>query len=212
MTAARIVLWRHGRTEWNRTNRFQGQADISLDLTGVQQAQAAAPYLARMEPTVIWSSDLARATHTAQELAVLTGLDVTLDQRLREIHVGSWEGLTGDQVREVDPELSTQLWAGEDVRRSTTGETVAEVGHRAAAALAELAASAEDGSTVVAVTHGVAARAGICQLLGYPYAMWHLLGSVDNCCWSVIEWHRGGDFWRIASYNNGATAELDSIS
>ena len=62
---------------------------------------------------------------------------------------------------------------------------------------------------MVAVTHGVAARAGICQLLGYPYAMWHLLGSVDNCCWSVVEWHRGGDFWRIASYNIGATAELE---
>jgi broad specificity phosphatase PhoE len=212
MTAARIVLWRHGRTEWNRTNRFQGQADISLDLTGVQQAQAAAPFLEQMEPSVIWSSDLARATHTAQELAVLTGLDVTLDQRLREIHVGSWEGLTGEQVREVDPELSTQLWAGEDVRRSATGETVAEVGQRTAAALADLAVSAEDGSTVVAVTHGVAARAGICELLGYPHAMWHLLGSIDNCCWSVVEWHRGGGFWRIASYNIGATAELNPIS
>ena len=212
MTAARIVLWRHGRTEWNRTSRFQGQADISLDLTGVRQAQAAAPFLASMEPTTIWSSDLARATHTAQELAVLTGLDVTLEKRLREIHVGSWEGLTGEQVREVDPDLSTQLWAGEDVRRSATGETVAEVGRRAAQALADLAASAEDGSTVVAVTHGVAARAGICQLLGYPHGMWHLLGSVDNCCWSVVEWHRGGSFWRIASYNIGATAELDSIS
>jgi len=212
MTAARIVLWRHGRTEWNRTNRFQGQADISLDLTGVQQAQAAAPFLEQMKPGVIWSSDLARATHTAQELAVLTGLDVTLDQRLREIHVGSWEGLTGEQVREVDPELSTQLWAGEDVRRSATGETVAEVGQRTAEALADLAASAEDGSTVVAVTHGVAARAGICQLLGYPHTMWHLLGSIDNCCWSVVEWHRGGGFWRIASYNIGATAELNPIS
>ena len=212
MTAARIVLWRHGRTEWNRTNRFQGQADISLDLTGVQQAQAAAPFLEQMKPGVIWSSDLARATHTAQELAVLTGLDVTLDQRLREIHVGSWEGLTGEQVREVDPELSTQLWAGEDVRRSATGETVAEVGQRTAEALADLAASAEDGSTVVAVTHGVAARAGICELLGYPHAMWHLLGSIDNCCWSVVEWHRGGGFWRIASYNIGATAELNPIS
>jgi len=212
MTAARIVLWRHGRTEWNRTSRFQGQADISLDLTGVLQAQATAPLVASMEPTAIWSSDLARATHTAQELAVLTGLDVTLDPRLREIHVGSWEGLTGEQVREVDPHLSTQLWAGEDVRRSATGETVAEVGCRVAQALGDLAASAEDGSTVVAVTHGVAARAGICQFLGYPHATWHLLGSVDNCCWSVVEWHRGGGFWRIASYNIGATAELDSIS
>ena len=96
--------------------------------------------------------------------------------------------------------------------RSRTGETVAEVGKRTAAALADLADCAEDGSTVVAVTHGVAARAGICQLLGYPYVMWHLLGGVDNCCWSVVEWHRGGDFWRIASYNNAAPAELESIS
>ena len=212
MTAARLIIWRHGRTEWNQTSRFQGQADIGLDAVGVLQAKRAAQVLATYQPTAIVASDLSRTIQTAEALAEVTGLPIRTDERLREIHVGSWEGLTGDEVHAADPDAATRLRAGEDVRRSSTGETVSQVGERAGAALADIAAGAEDGSTVVVAMHGLSGRAGICRLIGHPPESWKLFGSLDNCCWAMVEWHRGGGYWRVASYNVSAAPGLDTIS
>ena len=60
MTAARIIIWRHGRTEWNMVNRFQGQADVPLDEVGYAQAARAAEVLAAYRPSSLYSSDLSR--------------------------------------------------------------------------------------------------------------------------------------------------------
>src|SRR5215211_1661867 len=106
MTAARIIIWRHGRTEWNLVARFQGQADIPLDEVGYAQAARAAEVLATYRPAGLYSSDLSRSYQTAEMLARRTGLDIITDKRLREIHVGSWEGLLGKEIREADPELA----------------------------------------------------------------------------------------------------------
>ncbi len=213
MTAARLIVWRHGRTEWNVDQRFQGQADIPLDSVGVAQAREAAQVLAGLSPSAIYASDLSRTFQTATALADVTGLPITTDKRLREIHVGSWEGLLGSEVAEVDPEAAAKLHAGEDVRRSATGESVAEVGERTGAALAEIGAGAEDGSTVVVATHGLAGRAGVCQLVGLPPDTWRVFGSLGNCAWTVVEWHRGGGYWRIAEYNVAGTSHVrDTIS
>ena len=205
MTAQRIILWRHGRTAWNVDNRFQGQADIDLDEVGRAQAAQAASVLAALEPAVLWSSDLSRARETAGALEALTGLEVTTDKRLREIHVGSWEGLTGDEVDQVDPVLSGRLRAGEDVRRSATGESPSEVAVRVAECLTELAEVAPDGSTVVAASHGLAGRVGVAELVGLPLEHWRLLGGLSNCGWVSLDRHRSGRYWRIKAYN--ATAD-----
>ena len=138
MTAARIILWRHGRTDWNVIDRFQGQADIPLDDVGSAQALRAAEVLAAYRPSRLYSSDLSRCYQTAEMLAQRTGLDITTDKRLREIHVGSWEGLRGKEIRAADPELARRLWAGEDVRRSPTGESPTEVAERMFEALTEI--------------------------------------------------------------------------
>jgi len=209
VTAARIILWRHGRTPWNLENRFQGQADIGLDDVGRAQAARAAVALAACRPAVLWSSDLSRARDTARALADLTGLPVTTDRRLREIHVGSWEGLLGGEVAQVDPEGSRRLRAGEDVRRSATGESPSEVGTRVAAALQDLADSAPDGSTVVAASHGLAGRVGVAELVGLPAEHRRLLGGLDNCAWVSVDRHRSGRYWRIEQYNVTAPDPAD---
>ena len=201
MTADRLVLWRHGQTDWNVAARFQGQADIPLNAVGEAQARAAAPVLAALDPTVLWASDLERTRRTAAELTGVTGLTAQLDPRLREIHVGTWEGLTGAQVGELDPEAYAGLRRGEDVRRSATGETVSEVGERVAEALTEIAEAAPDGATVVVTTHGLAGRAGLCRLLELPFAQWRAFGSLDNCAWAVLQRHHGGGYWRVAAYD-----------
>ena len=202
MTAAQLVVLRHGRTAWNATGRFQGQADIPLDVRGLAQAEQAAGALAELAPSAIYSSDLARARQTAAPLARRCGLPVVTDQRLREIHVGSWEGLTIEEaLQAMGPQDARRWLAGEDVRRSSTGETVAEVGERAGSALEEIGLAAPAGSTVVAVMHGLAARVGVCTLLGLPLASWKRLSGLHNCGWIIVERHRTGDYWRIAEYN-----------
>ena len=208
MTAGQLIVLRHGRTEWNATGRFQGQADIPLDDRGGAQAERAARVLAELAPAAIVSSDLPRATQTAGALAELTGLAVATDQRLREIHVGSWEGLTIEEILEVDPDLAARYLAGEDVRRSATGETIGEVAERVAEALTEIADAAADGSTVVVVMHGLAARVGVCRLVGLPPETWRHLGGLHNCGWITVERHRFGDYWRIADYNVTRTAPV----
>lgn len=197
MTARRAVVWRHGRTSWNATGRYQGQADIPLDDLGRRQAAAAAQVIKELKPSAIFSSDLSRAAETARALADVTGLEVTFDQRLREINVGSWEGLTVDEVARVDPELVAAVSAGEDVRRSTTGETTSEVARRAAAAISDIIESAEDEATVVIAMHGTAGRVGIGQYLGVD---WDRLGSLRNCAWVVLDRHPRGH-WYIGAYN-----------
>lgn len=202
MTAAQLVVLRHGRTSWNATGRFQGQADIGLDERGLVQAEQAAKVLAELAPTAIFSSDLARARQTAEPLARACDLPVRTDPRLREIHVGTWEGLTIDELfTQVDDDLKRAWLAGEDVRRSETGETVAEVGERASAALDEIGLAAPDGSTVVVVMHGLAGRVGVCRLLGFPPESWKRLSGLHNCGWIIVERHRTGDYWRITEYN-----------
>lgn len=202
MTAAQVVVLRHGRTAWNASGRFQGQADIPLDSRGIAQAERAAEVLAELAPSEIVASDLSRARQTAEPLARLTGVPVRTDPRLREICVGSWEGLTIEQaMASIDPAEAARYLAGEDVRRSATGETVAEVAARASEALAEIGASAAPGSTVVVVMHGLAGRVGVCQWVGLPNDCWRALGSLHNCGWISVERHRSGDYWRISDYN-----------
>jgi probable phosphoglycerate mutase len=209
MTAARIILWRHGRTDWNVIDRFQGQADIPLDDVGSAQALRAAEVLAAYRPSRLYSSDLSRCYQTAEMLAQRTGLDITTDKRLREIHVGSWEGLRGKEIRAADPELARRLWAGEDVRRSLTGESPTEVAERMFEALTEIAETAEDHSTVVVATHGLAGRVGACRFVGLPFDQWRRLGGLSNCAWVSIDRHRSGAYWRIESYNVTADSDLD---
>jgi len=210
MTAARIIIWRHGRTEWNVVDRFQGQADIPIDGVGYAQAVRAAELLAAYRPTALYSSDLARCYQTAAVLAERTGLEIITDKRLREIHVGSWEGLVGDEVRAADPDLARRLWAGEDVRRSPTGESPREVAERMTEALTEIAEAAEDHSTVVVATHGLSGRVGTCRFVGLPFEHWRLLGGLSNCAWVSIDRHRSGAYWRIEGYNLTANSDLDT--
>lgn len=88
VTSQRIVLWRHGQTDWNIENRFQGHSDIPLNSVGHRQAERAAPLLLSLKPSKIVSSDLIRAQQTAAALATLSNLAVSIDAGLRETHGG----------------------------------------------------------------------------------------------------------------------------
>ncbi|MGH3478041.1 MAG: histidine phosphatase family protein, partial [Nocardioidaceae bacterium] len=88
MTLQRLVLWRHGETDYNAALRMQGQLDSQLTATGLGQARRAARPLAEQKPEVLVTSDLSRAGDTAAVLAVETGIVLRVDKRLRETHLG----------------------------------------------------------------------------------------------------------------------------
>lgn len=200
MTAARLVLWRHGETDWNVAGKFQGQKDIPLNETGLAQAAAAAPQIAALGPSAIVSSDLSRAAQTAAALAELSGLAVTYDVRLREVSVGSWEGYLTAEAYAEDPGFERAMAEGIDHRRSATGETAMELGERVANGLRDIAASAPDGATVVCVSHGLATKMGAVVLLGGDYRASLLLAPMGNAAFAILEPTRTGG-WRIAAWN-----------
>ena len=181
----RVVFWRHGRTAWNLENRFQGATDVPLDPTGVAQAAAAAPALARMAPTVIVSSDLVRARVTAETLGALVGLGVDTDPALRETDGGAWQGRTRGEIVAADPQLFRGWVAGNDVR-PPGGESRDEVVARVVDCVRRHLAPLPEGGTLVVVSHGGAIRGGIGGLLGLSREQWSALGVISNCAWSVL--------------------------
>ncbi|MFN8125583.1 MAG: histidine phosphatase family protein [Candidatus Nanopelagicales bacterium] len=195
----RAVLWRHGRTAWNRAQRFQGHSDVPLDEVGLQQAAGAAAVIADFAPQAIVSSDLMRATQTAAALAAVTGQAVRADVDLREAHAGRWQGLTHAQIT-ADDGAALAAWRDDpEVRPGGTGETRAEVAARVTRCLEATMAAAPEDSTVVFVTHGGAARAAVGHLLGMPPAGWQNLAVLGNCGWAVLHLDHGS--WRLERYN-----------
>jgi broad specificity phosphatase PhoE len=195
----RLVLWRHGQTQWNAEGRFQGQSDIPLDAVGEQQAERAARLLAGLRPDAIVSSDLSRAMATAAPLARLTGLTVTTDKDLRERFGGLWEGLT-------DTEIRTRYPAEHAAWMPPGGESSAVVAERAGAALERIAAGMAPGTLVVVVSHGAAIRLGAARLLGFPEDLWGAVGPLANCAWSVLGRRRSR--WRLLEHNAGTLPQL----
>lgn len=202
----RIVLWRHGQTQWNKERRFQGHLDVPLTEVGVEQAKDAARILALLKPQLLLASDLTRARATAESLAALIGLEVVIDERLRETNVGEWSGKTIGQMQVEDAERLAQWEDGADVPAGG-GETRTQVADRLEAVLTERCAQLSQDGVMVAVTHGGAARAAIGRLLGLPVERWPILGGLSNCSWSVLEQvHRndGKVHWRLAEHNAGS--------
>ena len=195
----RLIVWRHGRTEWNFTGRFQGQTDVDLDDIGVEQTEASAPRLAAYRPDVIVSSDLRRAARTAEALAALTGLPVDLDKRLRERDFGPWQGLTRQEIRERFPEDLARWHAGEPIENPAV-ETIDDMAKRVCAAFRDVAERVGVDGTAVVVTHGGAARAGCACVLDWPRAVWHTLGVLGNCHLTELR-HTAGRGWLLHAHN-----------
>src|SRR5947199_3660663 len=119
---ATLLLIRHGETDWNAEHRWQGHADVPLNARGREQAKALAEELAPEGIDAIYASDLSRARDTAEIVGERLGVPVVLDPDLREIDVGSREGLTGEEVGERpwdgEPHDRHGQWLVRGVRRT----------------------------------------------------------------------------------------------
>lgn len=205
----RLVLWRHGQTEWNVLEKAQGQADVPLDDTGRTQAKQAAAMLATFGPAFIWSSDLQRARDTAQELAALTGRELVLDARLREYHVGIRQGTTFAEFQAQHPDIYAKFFSEENYR-VPGAELPSEVNARMKAVIDAAAAAVGDGETGVLVGHGAALRSGLLAFFEAPSHLREMFSGMANCAWTVLEKHaeRG---WQIIDYNAQTLPDASSV-
>lgn len=151
-----LLLVRHGETDWNKDQRWQGHADRPLNETGREQARAIAEELAREHVDAIYTSDLARARETAELIAERAGVPFILEPQLREIDVGEWQGLTRPEIEGRFPR-GMQRWH-EHGHGWESGETYAELAERVLAAVDRIVRRHPDGR-VVLVGHGGTIRA-----------------------------------------------------
>jgi glucosyl-3-phosphoglycerate phosphatase len=174
-----LLLVRHGETDWNREGRWQGRSDTRLNDLGREQARALADTL---DGTVdaLYSSDLARAHETAEILAAKLGLEIQLDERLRERGFGSWEGLTSPEIEERHPD-SHRLWRAGEGPGAHDAEHFDTFAARIAAFLEDVL-ERHPGEEVLVVTHGGSIRVIHALATGLDYVRDHrLIPAVPNC-------------------------------
>lgn len=196
---------RHGQTDWNVENRFQGHTDIPLNAIGRAQVARAASILGTQDIHQIISSDLQRAFDTAAAVASVKNLQVFADAQLRETHCGSWEGRTGPDIEASDGENLARWFAGEDIPAGGDGERRSDVVKRMMIAIERELAARQTGETLLVVTHGGAARGAIGALLGLASTDWVAIGGLANASWSILE--ERNSRWRLVEHNSGVLPE-----
>ena len=165
-----ILLVRHGQTEWNLVGRYQGWGDSPLTALGIAQAQAIGRHLRNIPEAgdaPIVSSPIGRARRSAGLIREQLGTTapITFDERLREISLGSWDGLDRNEIAALVPGIFTGDGRWEWYFRTPSGETYDEFAGRLAAWLADA-----DGQTLIVVAHGIVTRAMRGLYAGLPRA------------------------------------------
>lgn len=196
MRSRRLILLRHGQTEYNATRRMQGQLDTALSATGVEQARAAAKTLRGQRVIKIVASDLERARRTAEIIAAELSLDVSVDERLRETHLGQWQGLTHDEVDAQNAGIRAH-WRHNAGWAPPAGESRLDVARRARPVVDELmqAFAQWDGNAVLLVAHGGTISALTSNLLGLEERQYPLLkglGNTNTARLHALPRYRGG--------------------
>lgn len=189
--STRLVLVRHGETDWNAEGRWQGQTGVGLNERGRRQAEVTAAHLAVAFPeaALLARSDSRRVAETAEPLEARIDLPVLVDPRLRELDVGRWSGCTRAEVEAADPEGWAAYRRGEPVAIGG-GETVGELRERMLAALDDVVAKVGAGTAIV-VTHGWALRVAVAGLLALQGDEAEALTRASNCSVTVVDLRAG---------------------
>jgi probable phosphoglycerate mutase len=160
-----LYLIRHGQTDFSRENRFCGSIDPPLNDVGLAMANAFGEHYASQKWDAIYSSPSQRARSTAEPLAKRIGMDVKIEDGLREIGYGEWESLRHEDVQRQWPEAYA-YWAADVASRGTPGgETAFHVAARAAPVLEKIRRHHPEGRVLI-VSHKATIRILVCALLG----------------------------------------------
>lgn len=181
----RLLLVRHGQTEGNVQERYQGRTDVELNEVGLQQADRLARRLSSEKIDCVYSSDLKRAVQTAERVASARNLRVNPRKELRELDVGEFEGKRLEEIVEDHGPLE-EMWS-EGEWRAPGGETLSELSARVDRFVADVKRCHEEG-TILVVAHGGMLRSLISGFLGIdPHNWWRF--QLDSASLSVLELH-----------------------
>ena len=170
----KLILIRHGETEWNARKMFQGHSDVELAPEGVHQAHLLAAHFPVEHLDAIYSSDLSRARVTAEIIKDKFGLNLNIDARLREASYGNWEGRAFDELALAHPNEFRTFFLDPDAFTPEGGERFSDVQTRAMAALNDIV-EANPNKIVAVVAHGGIWRTVIAAVLDMPLKkMWAL--------------------------------------
>lgn len=202
----KIYLIRHGETEWNSDDRYQGCMDISLDETGVKQANLLGQRLQNYGIELIISSHLRRAAKTAEIIQGYVNCPLEIDQNLREIQLGEWEGKRWKDIQ-VEYADFLKKWHTDIVNLPMPGgESYADLKVRAVKAMEDL--KNLEVKAVAIVTHGAVVKTMLSQglQLGLEYR-----GNfeIDNASISEMRYERSKDRYKVIRMND--TAHLDGL-
>jgi probable phosphoglycerate mutase len=195
----KLILVRHGETDWNKLGRFQGQEDTPLNPRGQAQARETAIAAVGWRPTALYSSPLRRTMETAQAVSRLVGLPVAPQEGLKELHLGQLEGVTGQEMRQGWPQVY-QAWRDDPAAVVMPGgESLVQLQDRAWQVVSRLEQAHGEEEVLVLVSHNFALRTIVAKVLGMPLGHFHrmslALGSIG-----VIE--SDGRGRRLVTYNS----------
>ena len=195
----KLVLVRHGETDWNKLGKFQGHADIELNERGVAQARETATAVVGWQHSAVYSSPLHRTMQAAQEISHLGGMPVVEVPGFMELGLGDLEGVTGEEMRARWPELY-DAWRDDPASVvMPNGESLPQLQERAWNALMELEQAGADDGALIVVSHNFAIRAMVAKILGMPVANFHRMSlSLSSIC--VVDIDQRGR--RLMCYNS----------
>lgn len=195
MTVKRVIFIRPGETDWNRDLRWQGWVAIPLNDLGKLQAAQLAKFIRNIGLSALYTSDLKRASQTAEILAEKLGFAPVLNEQLRERHIGNWQGLTPEEMEAWYPEVYSQLRADPQNFRVPGGESRQDVKARMLAAFKDIVAQ-DKGETVAVISHTTAINELLSEILGSSYKK---SSSVSNSSVTTIRLSDSGVWELVAS-------------
>jgi alpha-ribazole phosphatase len=191
-----LYLVRHGQTEYSLNNRFCGALDPPLTEQGAAMAEALGARYGGEPWAGIWSSPLARARATAEPTARRAGVAVTVDDDLREIAYGEWEGRPEEEVERDDP-ARFAAWSAHPGRVAPPGgESGDAIAARALAAVARMRARHPSGRVLV-VSHKATLRVLVCALLGVDVDLFRVRIAQKVCAISIVDFKATGPLLQV---------------
>lgn len=184
----KLYVVRHGETDGNVQQWYQGSTDVPLNARGIEQAQCLSRFLKDVPFSGIYSSTLQRARRTAEIVAEPHDLPVYSYDELKEIDFGVWEGHTYKEITRMWPGEIEAFYDSNGMLRARGGESFCEVERRITAKTKELLSRHKDGDTVLIASHGASIRCLLFGLLGLEMSrIWCF--QQYNTAFNIIEYH-----------------------